>query len=439
MKKWNGRSLWPAILLMLAAAGMACREDANPAAPSGYDLDKNPVPRFVRVNYIDAGRMARISRFRSAAAGDYSDDFEHCRSMLHYFEPRSDLEWSSLPVFSPVNGKIVRIVQNQPVLEMVIQAQEYPDFEFHLFNLSPLEPLMAGSAVRAGESVGSYVERQTPSAIAVSVNTTRGRRLISWFDVLTDSLLQIYGKCGIGNATEFIISREERDADPLTCSNGLFTSGGGLENWAVMNCHWDLDGWGIPRFVDVNYIDFERVNKISRFRSAIGHDYSDDEEDCRSMKHYFWLDGSAGWESARIYAPVNGTVVWRFEEFLGTQIWIRSDEYPDFQFGIFHLLLADSTLAEGRKVLAGELLGTHFSGRTYSDIATAFITPYQRRLISYFDVMTDGLFQRYQARGLAERSDVIISRAERDAHPLTCAGEAIISGMGVLEDWVTLR
>ena len=157
------------------------------------------------------------------------------------------------------------------------------------------------------------------------------------------------------------------------------------------------------------------------------------------MKHYFWLDGSDGWETARIFAPVNGTVVWRFEEFLGTQIWIRSDEYPDFQFGIFHLLLADSTLAEGRRVLAGELLGTHFSGRTYSDIATAFITPYQRRLISYFDVMTDGLFQRYQARGLAERSDVIISRAERDAHPLTCAGEAIISGMGVLEDWVTLR
>jgi len=439
MKKWRLNLFSWAALLMLAAAGMRCGGEDSPASPTGYDLDKNPLPRFVRANFIDVGRMARISRFRSAAGGDYSDDLEHCRSMLHYFEPRPDLEWASLPLFSPVDGKIVRIVQNQPVLELVIQAQEYPDVEFHLFNLSPLETLRVGGSVRAGESVGSYVERQTPTAIAVSVNTTWGRRLISWFDIITDSLWFTYGECGIANASEFIISKEARDTDPLTCSGGLFTSAGHLENWTVLNCHWDIEGWGIPRFVDVNYIDFDRVYKISKFRSAVGHDYSDDDEDCRSMKHYFWLDGSDGWETARIFSPVNGTVVWRFEEFLGTQLWIRSEEYPDFQFCIFHLLLADSTLAEGRQVSAGELLGTHFSGRTYSDIAVALITPYRRRLISWFDVMTDALFQRYQARGLADRSDVIISRAERDAHPLTCAGENFIGGTGVLEDWVTLR
>ncbi len=439
MKRGRCLSFVSAVLLLLATAVMRCGEKENPTAPSGFDLDKNPIPRFVRVNFIDVGRMARISRFRSAAGVDYSDDVELCRSMLHYFEPSGDFAWQSLDVFSPVTGEIAGIITDRPELEMIIRAQEYPDFEFHLFNLSPLESLRAGNAVRAGERIGSYVERQTPAAVAVSVNTTRGRRLISWFDVIADSLWHIYGRCGIGNSSEFIISKEARDADPLTCSNGLFTTAGRLENWAVMNCHWDVDGWGAPRFVDVNYIDFDRVYKISKFRSAVGHDYSDDDEKCRSMKHYFWLNGSTGWETARIYAPVNGTVVWRFEEFLGTQIWIRSQEYPDFQFGIFHLLLADSTLAEGRRVSAGELLGTHISSRTYSDIAVAVITPFQRKLISYFDVMTDGLFQRYQTRGLAGRSDAIISKAERDAHPFTCSGETFISGTGALEDWVTLR
>ncbi|HQG47230.1 MAG TPA: hypothetical protein PLG50_16345, partial [bacterium] len=60
-------------------------------------------------------------------------------------------------------------------------------------------------------------------------------------------------------------------------------------------------------------------------------------------------------------------------------------------------------------------------------------------LISYFEVMSDALFQRYQARGLIRRSDVIISREERDAAPLVCSGESFTAGMGVLEDWVTLR
>lgn len=439
MKKKRGRFSMLVVLSVLAAAAMRCGEKDNPTAPSGYDLDKNPIPRFARVNFIDVGRIARISRFRSAAGEDYSDDLEHCRSMLHYFEPRGDLDWQNLDVFSPVTGEIAGIVPDRPELEMIIRAQEYPDFEFHLFNLSPLESLRPGTAVRAGERVGSYMERQTPTAIAVSVNTTRGRRLISWFDVIADSLWHTYGECGIANAAEFIISKEARDADPLTCSNGLFTSAGRLENWTALNCHWDVDGWGIPRFVDVHYIDFDRVYKVSKFRSAVGHDYSDDDEKCRSMKHYFWLDGSTGWETARIYAPVNGTVVWRFEEFLGTQLWIRSEEYPDFQFGIFHLLLADSTLAEGRRVNAGELLGTHISSRTYSDIAVAVITPFQRKLISYFDVMTDALFSHYQTRGLASRSDAIIGKAERDANPLTCSGEAFISGAGALADWVTLR
>ncbi|TRZ90870.1 MAG: hypothetical protein D4R84_15485, partial [Rhodocyclaceae bacterium] len=49
----------------------------------------------------------------------------------------------------------------------------------------------------------------------------------------------------------------------------------------------DLDGLGVPKFVATNYIDISKIFQLSKFRSSAGHDYSDDLEKCRSMKHYF--------------------------------------------------------------------------------------------------------------------------------------------------------
>jgi len=151
------------------------------------------------------------------------------------------------------------------------------------------------------------------------------------------------------------------------------------------------------------------------------------------------LNGDTGWETARLYVPVNGVISQRREEFMGSQIWIRSDDYPDFEFGIFHIKLQDSTLAIGDAVTAGQLLGTHYTTRTYSDIAVSVESPRGRKLISYFEVISDALWQRYQNRGLTSRGDVIITKEERDVSPLTCSGETFISGTGALEDWVTLK
>lgn len=47
-----------------------------------------------------------------------------------------------------------------------------------------------------------------------------------------------------------------------------------------------------------------------------------------------------------------------------------------------------------------------------------------QHFVSYFDVMPDALFAAYQARGLQTRSDVIVSKAERDAHPFNCKGDS---------------
>jgi len=73
-----------------------------------------------------------------------------------------------------------------------------------------------------------------------------------------------------------------------------------------------------------------------------------------------------------------------------------------------------------------------------SDIAVGVNTPNGWKLISYFDVMTDSVFQNYQARGLTSRNDVIISKEARDGDPLTCDGEEFTDG-GNLENWIILN
>jgi hypothetical protein len=212
------------------------------------------------------------------------------------------------------------------------------------------------------------------------------------------------------------------------------------------NDEWDIDAKGIPQFVKTDYIDLAAIGSISRFRSATGHDYSHDDhlEHCRSMKHYFWPKGGSpggshepSWSAIPIYSPVSGTVSRIFDESMGTQIWIASTEYPAFEFRIFHVTISPRP-NEGDQVQSGQLLGHHFGDETMSDIAVRVATPSGWRLVSYFDVMTDSLFQSFQARGVVSRSQLIITKAERDADSLTCDGEAFTSG-GHLDDWVNLN
>jgi hypothetical protein len=210
------------------------------------------------------------------------------------------------------------------------------------------------------------------------------------------------------------------------------------------NPQWDIEADGIPKFVTTDYVDLASINGISRFRSAYGHDYSHDDylEHCRSMKHYFAPPSDVmghhypSWTTIPISSPISGTVSRVFDEWAGTQVWIRSQEYPAFVFRIFHVNLSPRP-QEGNSVAAGQLLGHHASDETMSDIAVCVATPQGSRLISYFEVMTDSLFQSYQARGVNTRDQLIISRAERDADSLTCNGETF-TGSGNLENWVWL-
>lgn len=217
--------------------------------------------------------------------------------------------------------------------------------------------------------------------------------------------------------------------------NGV--SGNGVTGNGGDNGTYDVDANGIPQFVGVDYIEIDNIYRISKFRSGVGHDYSDDFEVCRSMKHYFQPNGGVDWSTVQIFSPVNGTVSRIYEEWAGTQVQIQSEEYPAFFFIIFHVNLTNS-LNVGDLVVAGQQLGTHIGSQTMSDIAVGVSTPTGWKLISYFDVIADSLFQNYQARGLNSRSDAIISREARDVAPLTCNGERFADS-GDLENWVILN
>jgi hypothetical protein len=74
-----------------------------------------------------------------------------------------------------------------------------------------------------------------------------------------------------------------------------------------------------------------------------------------------------------------------------------------------------------------------------SDISVIVNDPTkQGRMVSYFEVITDALFSEYSKRGIIHRDDVIISKATRDANPLTCSGDVFVSS-DTIENWVVLK
>ena len=125
-------------------------------------------------------------------------------------------------------------------------------------------------------------------------------------------------------------------------------------------------------------------------------------------------------------------------QWAGTKIEIASDDYPAFRFTIFHI---NSTVQRNvdDKVVSGEQLGTHIGSQTMSDISVIINDlTLQGRMISYFEVITNALFNEYSNRGVNAREDMIIPKTTRDMNPLFCSGDTFIA-TDSLENWVILN
>ena len=190
----------------------------------------------------------------------------------------------------------------------------------------------------------------------------------------------------------------------------------------------------VVQFVATDYIDLDKIDYLSKFRSGMGHDYSDDFESCSSMKHYY-SPGVTNWADVQIYAPVDGTILNLEEGWAGTQVMIKSEAHPAYKFILFHVDI-DAAITNGASVTAGQPIGNHIGNETMSDIAVRISTVHEglpkQRLVSYFDVMTDGLFSNYVARGVSERADMIISYADRTNDMLICSGQTFDPDLNVV-------
>ena len=209
---------------------------APPTAPPTFDVDTLGVPAFAANDYIDLAAIQRISRFRSAIGHDASDEFESCRSMKHYFQPKFTVDAGTVAVFAPVAGTVTITRQEAFGLQVVIQSSAQPAFTFIIFHLNPSLGLTPGTTLSSGQRLGNDIGSQTSSDIAVVVDTPRGRKAVSWFQVMTDSVFQAYAARGVTSRASAIITRAERDADPLTCSGETFTSAGSgaIPDWLVL-------------------------------------------------------------------------------------------------------------------------------------------------------------------------------------------------------------
>lgn len=201
--------------------------------------------------------------------------------------------------------------------------------------------------------------------------------------------------------------------------------------------YWDVATQGIPRITTHNHIDLAYISQVSRFRSGVGHDYWDDFESCRSMKHYFMPPQNSSAKDIGIYAPFDGSIVRMTPEWAGVQIEIASTANPAFAAVLFHVN-PSAGMVVGTTLAGGQRIGTHIGQETMHDITIQVSEKGGRRLVPLFETMTDAVFALYQARGMATREEGTITKAERDASPLTCIGE-FFTDSGTLPNWVILN
>jgi hypothetical protein len=153
---------------------------------------------------------------------------------------------------------------------------------------------------------------------------------------------------------------------------------------------YDFGALGPPRVLDANYIDLSKIDRISRFRSTVGHNYGN--EPCRSMKHYFQPRLSVDWTTVDIYAPASGSIfVIARDGSAGFRINMRPRDQPALVVTLFHVNLEPGIVVD-TWVNAGDHIGRHAASSTMSDIAMQFGEYETGTLFSYFEAMTDGVF-----------------------------------------------
>jgi hypothetical protein len=207
-----------------------------------YDPDN--LPKIAKANFTELDKFSRMSKIRSGVGHDFSYqtpeyDFtrSNCKSMKHYFMPAGvprenaayahtphTFEWMSIKFFSPVDGIIVGVsyFENEYGTEaqFTIASTEHPGYYFLFFHLALDPNLGEGSVVQAGQQIATLGSEDAWGEIAVSAKIGPGdHRLLSFLQVANDEVLQEYVARGVEVPSDAIVTKEQRDANPLACDD----------------------------------------------------------------------------------------------------------------------------------------------------------------------------------------------------------------------------
>jgi hypothetical protein len=215
-----------------------------------FDITANGIPQFVETDLTRLSTIEKISKFRSGFGHSFTDGSESCRSMKHYFNPYPIYRQNNtVEIYSPVNGVVVSVVNDGhgesnglTNKEIQIRPDDQPAFVIVLYHCDLVsEAIVPGKKVSAGDLVGharmyydDLDQYSTSFDIAVWVNTPSGMRLISYFETMKDVLFSTYISRGVTSRKDFIITTEERNADPLQCNGETFLTAGNIVNFVTL-------------------------------------------------------------------------------------------------------------------------------------------------------------------------------------------------------------
>lgn len=202
-------------------------------------VDTEHPPQFIQADFVDLSKIYSISKFRSGEGHDFSGNGESCRSMKHYFTPQMTLDGgdirrfigkepdpaTGIAIYSPVDGRITKMETEQtPIGQQIhIQPNSAASFTVRLFHVYPIAELKPKSQVKAGQLIG-YLHPGQGTDFAIQASTVKGQVFLSYFDVMPDALFTAYQARDVSSRAQLIISKETRDANPLTCNGEQFAN-----------------------------------------------------------------------------------------------------------------------------------------------------------------------------------------------------------------------
>ena len=214
-----------------------------------------------------------------------------------------------------------------------------------------------------------------------------------------------------------------------------------------------------PPELVANFVDINKVSKISKFRSCTGHTTipQDGKEMKRNMKHYITLYLEYKKENVvEVYAPYDGYIALILNE----EIWVAPVRKSllnilpinQWMFNVIHVKPKEG-LAVGSQVKAGELIGfgtflqyPEFDPGLDEVYGMMHIPPKKidnwnspyGKLHSIFNHMSKEVLAEYEQKGVTQKN-IIISQEERDRDPCVYRDGGPYFENSGSSDWVELN